>query len=90
MKHESNDIKQLTAQIVILVSKSSPTSLGAPVLRVLVPMLVMGTKEKNAAVKSYSEYALVSLLRLRQNDSTLEASVVDCADVMISQHGRAW
>ena len=34
-------------------------------------MLVMGTKEKNAAVKSYSEHALISLLRLRQDNSTL-------------------
>ena len=41
------------------------------VVRALVPMLVMGSKEKNAAVKSYSEQALVSLLRLRQDDSML-------------------
>lgn len=74
MKHDSNDVKQLTAQIVIVVAKSSSTALGVPLLRVLVPMLVMGTKEKNAAVKSYSEHALVALLKLRQNDQTLEVS----------------
>jgi len=43
------------------------------VVKLLVPMLVMGTKEKNAAVKSYSEHALISLLRLRQDDSMLTA-----------------
>jgi hypothetical protein len=75
MKHESNDVKQLTAQIVILLSKSASVPLSASTLKGLIPMLVMGTKEKNAAVKSYSEQALVSALRLRQGDSTLEVSV---------------
>ena len=41
------------------------------VVKTLVPMLVMGTKEKNAAVKSYSEHALVCLLQLRRDDSVL-------------------
>ena len=45
--------------------------LSMDVVRALVPMLVMGSKEKNAAVKSYSEQALVCLLRLRQDDSML-------------------
>ena len=31
--------------------------LSMDVVRALVPMLVMGSKEKNAAVKSYSEQA---------------------------------
>ena len=44
-------------------------------IKSLVPMLVMGTKEKNAAVKSHCEYALVALLRLRQDDSMLEVSL---------------
>lgn len=76
MKHESNDVKQLSAQIVILISKSSPSAVGVPLLRTLVPMLVMGTKEKNAAVRSYSEQGLVALLRLRRDDSTLEVGQV--------------
>lgn len=78
MKHESNDVKQLTAQIVIMVSKSTSVPLGGAALKVLVPMLVMGTKEKNAAVKSYSEQALVYMLKLRQGDTTLEVSAHLC------------
>jgi len=46
------------------------------VVKLLVPMLVMGTKEKNAAVKSFSEQALVSLLRLRQDDSVLTVRII--------------
>ena len=34
-------------------------------LRVLVPMLVNGTKEKNSAVKSSSETALVAVMAMR-------------------------
>jgi len=51
------------------------TGLSVDVVKTLVPMLVMGTKEKNAAVKSYSEQALVSLLRLRQDDSMLTVCI---------------
>ena len=47
------------------------TGLAIDVVKTLVPMLVMGSKEKNAAVKSFSEQALISLLRLREDDTTL-------------------
>jgi len=49
------------------------------VVKTLVPMLVMGTKEKNAAVKSYSEHALILLLRLRENDATLTVCTKFCS-----------
>jgi hypothetical protein len=78
MKHDSNDVKQLTAQCVIVLCKSAPVPLETHALRILAPMLVMGTKEKNAAVKSYSENALVTLLRLRTDDSTLQT----CLEVL--------
>ena len=38
------------------------------VLRVLVPALVMGTKEKNTMVRAASESAIVMLLGLRHGD----------------------
>ncbi len=75
MKHESNDIKALAAQIVSFVAKSVNTPLDASVLRSLVPMLVNGTKEKNTLVKTNSELALVAILRLRKGDQTLQVLI---------------
>ena len=81
MKHESNDVKQLTAQIATFIAKSTTTPpLGAETLKVLIPMLVAGSKEKNAAVKSFSENALVTVLHLRHDESTLQARFLDCRD----------
>ena len=42
--------------------------LSPEVLRVVVPALVMGTKEKNTMVRAASELAIVMLLRLRHGD----------------------
>jgi len=58
--------------------------LSVDVVKTLVPMLVMGTKEKNAAVKSYSEQALVCLLRLRQDDSMLTVRMYHIGSVCLS------
>ena len=58
--------------------------LSVDVVKTLVPMLVMGTKEKNAAVKSYSEQALVCLLRLRQDDSILTVRMYHIGSVCLS------
>ena len=77
MKSDSNDVKQLVAQIITFLSKSSgEKSLDDGLQMAIVPMLVMGTKEKNAAVKSFSEHALVTLLRLRKDDSGLQVSTL--------------
>lgn len=45
-----------------------------PVIKILVPALVMGTKEKNSMVKSSSEYAIISVLKLREGDALLKVS----------------
>jgi hypothetical protein len=37
--------------------------------KVIVPGLVMGTKEKNTVVRTNSELALVALLQLRKGDT---------------------
>merc|ERR1712178_104116 len=73
MKQESNDVKQLTANIVTFVAKSSDAPLDMSIIKVLVPMLVMGTKEKNTLVRTNSEGALVALLKLRTDETTLQS-----------------
>jgi len=72
MKHESNEVKQLAAQIVTFVSRAAVDPLKPDFLKVMIPVLVMGTKEKNAAVKSCSEHALIAALKLRTDDSQLQ------------------
>lgn len=72
MNHNSNDVKQLVPKSCTHLSKSLMTyQYNLDVLKCLVPMLVNGTKEKNGYVKSNSELALISILRLRTDDSTL-------------------
>jgi len=75
LKHSSNDVKQLVAVVSSYLAKAiadkKPTLkdggiLPKDLLRSLLPLLVNGTKEKNSAVKSSSESALVNILRLRQ------------------------
>ncbi|KAH8265984.1 hypothetical protein KR038_007114, partial [Drosophila bunnanda] len=72
MNHSSNDVKQLVPKSCTYLSKSLIAyQFNLDVLKCLVPMLVNGTKEKNGYVKSNSELALISILRLRTDDSTL-------------------
>jgi len=73
MKHESNDVKQLAAQVVTFITKGTTSALDMSVIVSLVPMLVNGTKEKNTVVRTSSETALVSLLRMRHGDDTLHS-----------------
>ncbi|XP_065077571.1 stalled ribosome sensor GCN1 [Ochlerotatus camptorhynchus] len=69
MNHMSNEVKQLLAKTCIYLAKTVPVEKTAPeYLRLVIPMLVNGTKEKNGYVKSNSEIALVYVLRLREGD----------------------
>ncbi|XP_058447618.1 stalled ribosome sensor GCN1 [Malaya genurostris] len=69
MNHTSNEVKQLLAKTCIHLAKTVPVDRTAPeYLRLVIPMLVNGTKEKNGYVKSNSEIALVYVLRLREGD----------------------
>ncbi|XP_026682599.1 eIF-2-alpha kinase activator GCN1, partial [Diaphorina citri] len=69
MNHPNNDVKQLLAKMCTWIAKSG-VPLAPEFLRVVIPMLVNGTKEKNGYVKANSEYALVAVLRLRSSDAT--------------------
>lgn len=89
LKHTSNDVKQLVAVVSSYLAKAiadkPPTLkdgglLPKDLLRSLLPLLVNGTKEKNSAVKSSSESALVNILRLRQKP---ENGTKECLQVNI-------
>lgn len=43
--------------------------LPAEFLKVIVPMLVNGTKEKNSFVKANCEFSLIAVLKLREDDA---------------------
>ena len=75
LNHASNDVKQLVAQSSHYLARHVNCSLPADFLKVLLPQLVNGTKEKNTVVRSACEAALVALLRLRHNDDTQQHCV---------------
>lgn len=81
MNHTNNDVKQLLAKCCSHISKTVPAEKTAPeVLRILIPMLVNGTKEKSGYVKSNSEIALIAVLRLRAGEE-FHQKCVDLLDL---------
>ena len=66
MNHTSSEVKEVVAVATSVVARSRPDLLPADLLKAFVAMLVNGTREKNPAVKSSSEIALVDLLKLRK------------------------
>ncbi|XP_037092852.1 eIF-2-alpha kinase activator GCN1-like [Pollicipes pollicipes] len=72
INNNSNEVKQLSAQVVELLASGHPEPLPADVARLVIPMLVNGTKEKNTVVRACAESALVAVLRLRHGQSTQE------------------
>ena len=75
LKNDSTDVKQLVGRMLCFVADSqregsgdNHAGLSPEVLRVVVPALVMGTKEKNTMVRATSELAIVMLLGLRHGD----------------------
>lgn len=75
MNQSSNEVKQLVAHICSYLGKSGIT-LSPEFQKATIPMLVNGTKEKNCYVKSNSEIALVSVLKLQQGDATLQVNTI--------------
>ena len=67
-------MKQLSAQVVELLAASRGEPLPAELARLVIPMLVNGTKEKNTVVRTCAESALVAVLRLKDGDATQEVS----------------
>lgn len=69
MNHSSNDVKQLVGRVCSYLARVVPSEQTSPeYLRLAIPMLVNGTKEKNGYVKANSELALVAALGLRHGE----------------------
>ena len=73
MNHNSNEVKQLLARVCNFLARTVPPNLLVPeFLKIVIPMLVNGTKEKNGYVKANSELALVAVLGLRSGEERLQ------------------
>lgn len=73
MNHSRNEVKQLMARVCTFLARTVPSNLMVPeFLKIVIPMLVNGTKEKNGYVKANSELALVAVLGLRTGDEGLQ------------------
>ncbi|KFB35881.1 AGAP001700-PA-like protein [Anopheles sinensis] len=76
MNHSSNEVKQLLAKTCIYLARVVPADRTAPeYLKLAIPSLVNGTKEKNGYVRSNSEIALVHVLRLRDGEEFYQRCV---------------
>ncbi|TRY72261.1 hypothetical protein TCAL_11937 [Tigriopus californicus] len=80
MNHASNDVKQLVPNVADFLAKAHPEILPKDILKPLLPTLVNGTKEKNSAVRSSSESALVSVMKMRKSN----AGKAKCLEVLDS------
>ncbi|XP_044271833.1 eIF-2-alpha kinase activator GCN1 [Tribolium madens] len=70
MNNNNNDVKQLLARVCIHLAKTVPQEkMSSDLLKLLLPTLVNGTKEKNGYVKANSELALIAVLRLKDGDA---------------------
>lgn len=75
MNHSSNEVKQAVAISTIYFSKKYKGEIPVTLFKTLTPLLVNGTKEKNTAVKINSEIALVTFLKLRENEEVAQLCV---------------
>jgi hypothetical protein len=72
LNNASNEVKVLLGNACEIIGRRVfPTVIPKELMKYVIPSLVNGTKEKNSMVRASCESALVSLLHLRQGDSTM-------------------
>ena len=74
INNNSSDVKQLSVHLVSYLATSSLKPLDSSLLKLFIPMLVNGTKERAPSVRNSSEIALVHLLFLNKSDTILNVS----------------
>ena len=71
----STDVKQLSVQLVSYLANSTSAPLDSSLLKIFIPMLVNGTKERALSVRNSSEISLVHLLFLNKKETILNVSL---------------
>ncbi len=75
INNQSGEIKELSVHVLIYLSVlNEDRAIDDSLLRVFVPMLVNGTREKAPSVRFSSEVALVKILRLKHEQNNYEVS----------------
>uniref|UniRef100_A0A8C8HRQ3 TOG domain-containing protein n=1 Tax=Oncorhynchus tshawytscha TaxID=74940 RepID=A0A8C8HRQ3_ONCTS len=82
LQNQSSDIRLVSERVLWWVFKDEATpSLEPALIKPLVKSLLDNTKDKNTSVRAQSEHTIVSLLRLRQGEQTMQSvsAILDSA-----------
>ncbi|XP_064822352.1 stalled ribosome sensor GCN1-like [Oncorhynchus masou masou] len=94
LQNQSSDIRLVSERVLWWVFKDKATpSLEPALIKPLVKSLLDNTKDKNTSVRAQSEHTIVSLLRLRQGEQTMQSvsAILDSAsnDLLSDCHRRS-
>ncbi|TRY60563.1 hypothetical protein DNTS_026976 [Danionella cerebrum] len=94
VKNQSSDIRLVAERVLWWVWREEATPpLELGLLKPLLKTLLDNTKDKNTSVRAQSEHTLVSLLKLRQGEDTLQSisAILDSAsnDLLSECHRRS-
>ena len=74
--HSSTEVRLTAVKTIDYVAQKVPTAVKPNVLAHLIPDLIACCKDRNTAIKSTTELAMISLLSLRDGDQKLEVRSV--------------
>uniref|UniRef100_A0A667ZV53 GCN1 activator of EIF2AK4 n=1 Tax=Myripristis murdjan TaxID=586833 RepID=A0A667ZV53_9TELE len=94
LQNQSSDIRLVSERVLWWVFRDPATpSMEAGLIKPLVKSLLDNTKDKNTSVRAQSEHTIVSLLRLRQGEETMQSvtAILDSAsnDLLSECHRRS-
>ncbi|XP_071778358.1 stalled ribosome sensor GCN1 [Centroberyx gerrardi] len=77
LQNQSSDIRLVAERVLWWVFREAATpSMEAALIKPLLKSLLDNTKDKNTSVRAQSEHTIVSLLRLRQGEETMQSVTV--------------
>ena len=85
LQHTSNEVRVVALQTLRYVGKKTPSALEGTCLKLILPDLVLNTREKNTGVKAAAESTICSVLRLRDGDSKFQVKTRSFVFIMLSR-----